>query len=148
MAKVFPLVARFLLGAMFCFTGLNGIFQFLPMPPPEGPAGALIMAFAASGYMLPLVFGAQLAGGLLVLSGRLTALGLLVLAPMLVHILAFHAFLEPKGSGAGIVLTLLAAYLAWVYRASFAGLFAGAPATAQQPRETAIPAPRLSPSAG
>ncbi len=124
MAKYLPLVARVLLGAMFVFTGSNGFFHYVTMPPPGGDAGTLFAGFAASGYMLPLIFGTQLAGGLLVLSGRLTPVGLLLLAPVLVNIDLFHLVLVPKGLGTGLFLTAVELYLAFAYRAAFRPMFA------------------------
>jgi len=39
----------------------------------------------------------EISGGLLLLSGRFTALGLTLVGPVIVNILFFHAFLDPSG---------------------------------------------------
>jgi uncharacterized membrane protein YphA (DoxX/SURF4 family) len=124
MAKWLPVVGRVLLGGMFVFSGSNGLFHFAALPPPEGDAATLFAGFAASGYMLPLIFGTQLLGGLLVLSGRLTAVGLVLLAPVLVNIDLFHLVLVSKGLGMGLFLTAVELGLAWAYRAAFLPMFA------------------------
>jgi len=117
------LILRSLLGLIFLVFGLNHFFAFLPMPPMQGPAAAFIGALAASGYMLALVSGTQAAAGAMLLAGVLVPLALVILAPIIVNIMAFHVFLEPSGMGPGVVVTVLELILAWQYRAAFAPLF-------------------------
>jgi hypothetical protein len=76
----------------------------------------------ASGYMLPLLFATQVVGGALVLLG-MVPLGLLLLAPVIVNIIAFHTVLDPAGLPLAIVVAALALILAWSYREAFAPLF-------------------------
>jgi uncharacterized membrane protein YphA (DoxX/SURF4 family) len=116
----FPTAARLFLGLVFTVFGLNFFLHFLPMPAPPPRAGAFLGALFASGYLLPLLKGTEVAAGLLLLAGRFVPLTLAVLAPILINIIGFHLFLEP--SGLPIPLALLAAelYLAWTYRAAFA----------------------------
>jgi uncharacterized membrane protein YphA (DoxX/SURF4 family) len=90
--------ARILLGSIFVAFGLNGFLHFLPQPPVPEAAGAFFGALAATGYMLPLIFGAQLVGGGLVLAG-MVPLGVAILAPVIVNIVFFHLFLAPAGMG-------------------------------------------------
>ena len=77
--KVAIVTARILLGSIVVVFGLNGFLHFLPQPPVPEAAGAFFGALAATGYMLPLVFGAQVVGGGLVLAGMVT-LGVAILA--------------------------------------------------------------------
>ena len=116
-------ILRSILGLIFLVFGLNHFFAFLPMPPMQGPAAAFIGALAASGYMLALVSGTQAAAGAMLLAGVLVPLALVILAPIIVNIMAFHVFLEPSGMGPGVVVTVLELILAWQYRAAFAPLF-------------------------
>ncbi len=111
--KKVPTIARYLLGTIFFVFGLNGFLHFLPQPPLEGGAGALAGAFAASGYMFPLIKGTEVLGGLALLSNRFSPLALIALAPVTINILAFHAFLAP--SGMPVPLLVLAAHLAAAY---------------------------------
>jgi hypothetical protein len=119
-----PTVARYLLGAIFFVFGLNGFLQFLPAPPLPGPAGALMGAFAASGYMFPLIKATEVLAGLALLTNRFAPLALVVLAPVTIHILAFHAVLAPAGMI--LPLVVLAAHLgaAWGYRSLYRPLLA------------------------
>ncbi len=114
-----PAVARILLGLVFFVFGLNGFLHFLPQPPLSGPAGDLMGALAATGYMFPLIKGTEVVVGALLLSGRFVPLALTVLAPVLVHIAAFHLALAPTSLGMVVVLTALEVYLAWTYRDAF-----------------------------
>lgn len=113
-----PTAARLFLGLVFTIFGLNGFFQFLPMPEPPADAGAFLGALAATGYMFPLIKGTEVVAGLLLLSGRYVPLALTLLAPITVNILLFHVVLAPAP---GLPLALIAAqiFLAYVHRDSF-----------------------------
>jgi uncharacterized membrane protein YphA (DoxX/SURF4 family) len=122
------LVARVLLGLVFFVFGLNGFLHFLPQPPPPPPAAAFFGALAATGYMIPLLFTTQVAGGALLLLGAVP-LGLVLLAPVIVNIVLFHVFLAPDGLPIACVVAALELFLAWAYRDAYRPLFgAGAPA--------------------
>lgn len=122
LARKFPTAARITLGLAFTVFGLNGFLHFIPQPAMSGAPADLIGAFAASGYMLPLIKGTEVGAGLLLLSGRFAPLALVLLAPVLVNILAFHAFLAPAGLALPAILLALELYLAWAYRDAFAPL--------------------------
>ena len=61
----------------------------------------------------------QVIGGALLLSNRFVPLALALLAPVIVNIVAFHAFLAPSGVAIALVVLALELYLAWTYRAAF-----------------------------
>ena len=114
-------VLRILMGALFVLTGLNGFFHFMPQPN-DMPAGAvaLSMAFINSGYFMQLVMATQLVAGLLLLSNRFVPLALVLLAPVVVNIFAFHLFLARAGLGVATFVAMLEIYLAWYHRKTFA----------------------------
>jgi hypothetical protein len=112
--------ARLLLGAAFTVFGLNGFLHFIPMPAPSGLAAVFMGGLGATGYMFPLIKGTEVVAGLLLLSNRFVPLALTILAPVVVNIVAFHAFLEPAGLALPLVLTALGIYLAYTERAVFA----------------------------
>lgn len=120
--KALNLIARILLGLVFVVFGLNGFLQFLPQPPMPDAAKSFFSGLAATGYMLPLLFAAQVLGGGLVLLG-LVPLGLLILAPVIVNIIAFHIFLAPDGLPLALVVAALELFLAWAHREAYAALF-------------------------
>ena len=115
-----PSIARTVLGLAFLVCGLNGFLQFLPQPPMSGPAGDFAGAMAATGYLFPLVKGIEVMTGVLLLVDRYVPLALTILAPVVVNIVAFHAFLAPAGLVLPLVLTALGVYLAYAHRDSFA----------------------------
>jgi uncharacterized membrane protein YphA (DoxX/SURF4 family) len=132
-----PAAARVILGLVFVVFGLNGFLQFLPQPPLPGPALAFVSALGASGYLFPLLKAVEIGAGLLLLAGVFVPFALVLLAPVIVNIAAFHLFLDR--SSFGVVALVLAAelYLAFVHRAAFAPLFtrrgSAAPAEAEAP---------------
>lgn len=119
-SRKFPTAARIGLGLLFAVFGLNKVLHFLPQPPMSGPPAEFFGALWATGYMLPLIAATEVTGGVLLLTGRFTPLALTLLAPVLVNILAFHAFLAPAGIPVPLVLAAAEIYLAWVYRDAFA----------------------------
>lgn len=114
------LAARGVLGLGFLVFGLNGFLHFLPQPPLSGVPAQFLGGLFATGYMLPLIKGTEVVTGLLLLSGRYVPLALTVLAPVMVNIVAFHAFLAPAGLLIPIVFAALGIYLAYAHRDAFA----------------------------
>lgn len=117
--KIGIVIARVLLGLVFVVFGLNAFLHFIPQPPPDGQAAAFAGAMFASGYF-HVVAALQIAGGLLLLSGRFIPLALVLLGPVIVNIMLFHLFLAPAGMGPGIVVSILALFLLWACRDRFA----------------------------
>src|ERR1700682_5528028 len=120
-----PTVGRVLLGLIFFVFGLNGFLNFLPQPS-NVPEGALAFAGALfkTGYMFPLLKGTEVIVGALLLSNRFVPLALALVAPIVVNIFAFHAFLAPAGLGLAAVIVGLEVYLAWAYRDAFRPMLA------------------------
>lgn len=115
--------ARILVGSIFLVFGLNGFLHFIPQPSMPEAAIAFFGALATTGYMLPLLFGVQILGGAALLGG-MVPLGLVILAPIIVNIVAFHVFLAPGGLAFALVVAGAAAFLAWAHRGSYAALLA------------------------
>ncbi len=119
-AKI-DVVVQALLGLVFFVFGLNGFFEFLPMPELSETAGKYLGALDATGYFLPVLKIVETGCGLLLLLRLFSPLALVILTPVIVQILLFHIFLDPAGLPMAIVLTLIAAYLGFgVYRDAFA----------------------------
>lgn len=121
-------VVRILLGLVFFVFGLNGFLHFMPNPPPLPAAGDFFGALIKTGYMLSLIFATQVVGGALLLVGVAVPFALVILAPVIVNILAFHYFLSPVPGQIvmAVVVTLLELILAWHHRAAFVPLFRSA----------------------
>jgi hypothetical protein len=125
--KIAAHIAAALLGLMFLFASAMVLFKLGPTPPapPEGtPPAHFMAAFAPTGY-LTFVKVFELLGGLLVIVPRTRNLGLLVLGPIIINILAFHIFVT---GGAGLAnpmligICVLALFLLWSERKAFACL--------------------------
>jgi hypothetical protein len=128
-------VARYIQGFAFLVFGLNGFLHFLPNPPAP-PTAALNFAGAlmATGYMMPLIKGTEVISGLLLLTNRFVPLSLALIAPVIVNIFAFHAFLAPSGMALPIVLLATELFLAYSYRDAFAPMLRARVAPAEGSR--------------
>ena len=114
--------ARVLLGLIFVVFGLNGFFNFIPPPEMNESAGALMGALVATGYFMIIVKLVEVVAGLMILTGKYLPLGLILLAPVSVHILLFHVFLDTAGLGMAIFIIVMQVFLAWAYRDSYSGI--------------------------
>lgn len=119
------MIPRLLMGLIFFVFGLNGFLHFIPQPKtmPDG-AIAFFGALMNTHYMLPLIMGTQVVCGALLLANRFVPLALALIAPVVVNIVAFHAFLEPAGLPMAAVVLVLELYLAWAYRSAFRPMLA------------------------
>jgi putative oxidoreductase len=126
--KHLPTIAGALLGLAFIVFGSNFFLNFLPMPEDPSPADAphkLFMgALFPTGY-LAWIKTMEVIGGVLVAIPLTRNLGLLVLGPIILNILAFHTFLM-KGATlvdpVNIAISVLAVFLLWSERKAWAGL--------------------------
>lgn len=122
MNRKITLVLRSVLGFIFVAGPLAAIFHLgEPALPPR--AAAFAGALMNTGYMMPLLWSVEILAGLMLLTGILTPVALAMLAPVVVNIAAFHAFLAPGGAAPAIVVISLELVLASQYRRAFAPLF-------------------------
>ena len=122
--KYLTILARALLALIFIVFSLNFWLHFIPMPdgPPAGSPPALFMAALFPTGYLAAVKVLELLGGLLVASGRFTALGLLVLGPIILNILFFDLFLAKAFNPVSALAAALALFLLRTERIRFAAL--------------------------
>lgn len=121
--RIVVIVARILLGLVFLVFGLNGLLHFMPNPPEPPPAVDFFGALWRTHYMIALIFGTQAIGGALLILDVAVPFALVILAPVIVNIVAFHVFLSPALLPMALVIAALEMFLAWHYRASFGQLF-------------------------
>lgn len=122
--KYLSCLPQWVLGLIYFVFGLNGFFQFLPMPEnmPEAAknfAGALF----ATGYFFPMLKGTEVLAGALLLAGRAVPFALMVLAPITLNIFCFHFFLTPGDFLIPLVMVVLHAFLGFQKFSSFKPLF-------------------------
>jgi hypothetical protein len=126
MKKCLPCIVSIVLGLLFV---MASTMYFLNLgPTPDFPAGSPIAmfmgAFGPTGYM-SFVKVFELTGGIVVMIPRLRNVGLLLLGPVIVNIIAFHTFIM---HGEGLlnpmldIIIVCALYLLWGARRKFAGL--------------------------
>ena len=115
-------IARYLLGLSFIVFGLNGFLDFIPMESPSGEAGTFLGALAATGYMLPMIKLTEIVAGLMLVMNRYTTLALLLLAPIVINILAFHLFLDSAGLLLALMLLSMEVLLIYQNREKFCNL--------------------------
>lgn len=124
--KIAAHIAGGLLGLLFVLFSLMFFLGKMPSPtfPPDSPIAHFMAAFGPTGYM-SFVKSFELLGGILVAIPLTRNFGLLVLGPIIINILAFHAFIT-KGEGllnpVLILIVALALFLLWSGRRAFAGL--------------------------
>jgi len=121
--RIVVLIARLLLGVIFVVFGLNGFLNFLSMGPmPTGLAGQFVGALFLSHYFW-VVAALQIAGGVLLLVNRFVPLALVLLGPVIVNIICYHAFLNPSGAPLAAVVTILWLIVFYGKRQYFSGIF-------------------------
>lgn len=114
-------IAAGLLGLGFIIFGFNFFYKFIPMgdrPAAGSPAALFWGAVAASGFMA-FVKVLEIIGGVLVALPKTRNLGLLIIGPIVVNILAYNIFIA--GGGAVfqppvILFSALAAFVLWTKR--------------------------------
>lgn len=120
--KIASLIARLLMGLVFAVFGLNGFLHFIKAPMPTGIAGQFVGAIFASGFWV-VIFGIQVIGGVLFLVNRFVPLALVLIGPMIVNILCFHALMGAPGLPLAIVVAVLWAIVAIRNKQHLAGIF-------------------------
>lgn len=125
--SVAVIAARVVLGLIYFVFGLNFFLHFIPMdaPTPSPQAEAFTTGLFQTGYFFPFLKGLEVVFGGLLLVGLFVPLSLVVLVPVSLNILLYHAYLAPEGVAMSIVILLLNLFLAWAYRSAFKPLLAG-----------------------
>jgi len=126
MKKCLPCIAGVALGLCFLAASVPVLFNLVKFPPlPEGtPAWHFMQAFGPTGYV-KFVKIFEFTGGIIVMIPRLRNLGLLLLGPVIVNIIAFHVLIDDPKQLINPMLDIIivcALYLLWDARRKFAGL--------------------------
>jgi len=116
------MILRIILGIILIVFGANKFGHFMPMPPMEGDAATFMGGLGASGYMFPLLGVLEILIGVLLIIKKAVPFALILLAPLAVNMVLFHAAMAPGGGPAAIVFILNAA-LMYFYKDRFKGLF-------------------------
>jgi len=117
------LILRIVLGILLIIFGANKFLNFMPMPPMEGDAATFMGGLAVSGYMFPLLGILEILIGILLILNKAVPFALILLAPLAVNMVLFHAAMAPAGIGAAALVFILNAYLMYANWDKFKGLF-------------------------
>ena len=114
------------MGLCFLAASIPVLFNLITMPTlPEGtPAAHFMAAFVPTGYV-KFVKMFEFTGGLIVMIPRLRNLGLLLLGPVIVNIIAFHTLIDDPKELVNPMLDIIivcALFLLWDARKKFSGL--------------------------
>ena len=114
---------QILLGLILIFFGLNGFFQFYPLPEMGEAGTAFIGALFNTGYIFPIINVLFILVGLMFLFNKCVAFGSILIFPITLNIALFHIFLEFNSSAtAGFVIFILNIYLMYVHFDSYRGM--------------------------
>ncbi|MBL8021795.1 MAG: DoxX family protein [Leptospirales bacterium] len=122
--KIAVIVIRSLMGALLLFGSVAYFLKLFPTPELTGGTKIFMAGMDAVVYLMPLVKATELACGLALLVGRFVPLATVVLAPVVLNIVLYHAFLDPATIGAGVFLLVGGLFLAYAHRSHFKSLLA------------------------
>ncbi len=108
-----------LFGLFWLIFGLNNVLHFFTIPVPSQAGADFLQALENTGYVLPLVYAAQVISGLMLLARRFVPLALLLLAPVIANILLYDIFLNPSGLVVGGLIAGLYAVVLFDHRQKF-----------------------------
>lgn len=116
-------VLSIFLGLMIFNSGLNKLFNYIPVPPdlPE----AIVKDNAAMmeiQWLMPLIAVAEIIGGLLLLMKRTRPMGVLVVFPVMVGVLLVHLFVMPSTLPVALVVWAILGWLIYEYRDKYLAL--------------------------
>jgi putative oxidoreductase len=121
--KITVTIVRIVMGLLFLVSSLGYFFKFLPQPELSEPARTFITGLFASGYMMPIVKTLELICAVALLSNRYTTLALVIIFPITINIVLFHAFLAPEGVVVPLLLLFGNVFLAYTNRNQYSSLF-------------------------
>ena len=121
--KVATLIIRTLTGLLLIVSALTYFLN--TAPPPEGLTGDTKVFFDglyASKYILPVAKIFELLCGLMFISGKFAALGVILIFPIILNILLINIIHLPSGLPIAIPLFLAILFLAYTEREKYASL--------------------------
>ncbi len=118
--KIAKQIPAYLLGALFVFGGAAYLFKFFPEQSMTGDSETFMKLFGGSGYMTT-VKVCELLFGILILIPKTRALGLILLAPIVVNILLFELLIA-KAPGIGVALVLVNALAIYLNKEKYSSI--------------------------
>ena len=113
-------IPAYLLGALFVFGGIIYLFKFAPEQPLTGNPETFMKLLGGSGYMT-IIKMCELFFGILVIIPKTRALGLILLAPIVINILLFDLYIA-KTPGIGIALVVVNALAIYLIKEKYSSI--------------------------
>ena len=114
--KIAVTIIRILMGLMFLFASVAYFLNLFDEPVMTGSIKVFNDGIKASIYLMPLVKVFELLCAIAFISGFFVPLAAVVIFPITVNILMFHAFLDAKGLPMAIILIAANLFIAYYYR--------------------------------
>ena len=121
--KIAFIIIRTLMGLLLLFASVSFFLHLFPVPPMSGDTKTYNDGLAVVNIMT-IVKVLELLCGLAFVTGRFVKLAAVIIFPIALNILLFHAVVAPSGVPAGLFLVLGDLFIAYYYRATYAPLFA------------------------
>ena len=111
--KIAVVVVRTLMGLLFIFASIVVLFKLVPQPEQTGAVKVFMDGVIATGYLMTLIKVTELVCGIAFVTGRFVPLASIVIAPVIVNIFLFHAFVDTSGLPVAIFLVLANLFLGY-----------------------------------
>ncbi|HMM78717.1 MAG TPA: hypothetical protein PKC65_01720 [Pyrinomonadaceae bacterium] len=125
--KIAMVIVRTLMGLLFIFASVVVLLDLAPVPELTGVAKTFNDGIFAVGYFIPMLKIVELTCGILFVTGRFVPLATILIAPIIVNIFAYHAFIDNSGLPVAIFLVAANAFVAFYYRVAYRELFRSNP---------------------
>jgi len=125
--KVAMLIFRTLMGLLFLFASIVVLLNLIPKPEMTGTVKTFNDGIDSVGYFVPMLKITELLCGLAFVTGFYVPLATVVIAPIIINIFMFHAFIDRTGLPVAIFLVLANIFIAYYYRDSYKGLLRAHP---------------------
>ncbi len=122
--KIATIIVRILLGLLFLMASVVVLFHLAPEPELKGSVKVFMDGVTASIYLLPLIKITELACSIAFLAGRFVPLATVVIFPITVNIVFYHAFVDPSGLPVAIFILAANLFLACAHRKNYRTLLA------------------------
>jgi len=113
--KIAVVIVRVLTGLLFLFASIVVLFNLVPQPELSGRVKVFMDGMNATGYLIPLIKITELVCGIAFVSGRFVPLATVVIAPVVVNIFLFHAFVDRQGLPVAVFLVFANLFLAFAH---------------------------------
>lgn len=96
-----------LLGVLMIIFGLNKFLGFIPVEPPANETAQKFLGTMFTSYLFVVVALSEMLGGALLFLSKTRKWGMLILAPVVFNIVAFHIAHDFIGNGIWLLPTIL-----------------------------------------